>query len=108
MNTTQILIASGISIVVALAVSFPGLLLYRSLLIRSPLTPEEQIRRLQQQIDDLQSTVTAQEKGLEATQAEVRRLTWANAELQNAVVRLSAQVVALGGKPVVDTTQLIQ
>lgn len=86
----------------------PGLLAYRSILLRAPVSPEEQIRRLQEQIDDLSSTVSAQEKGMEAMQAEVRRLKWANAELQNAVVRLSAQVVALGGKPVVDATQLIQ
>lgn len=108
MNTTQILLAVAVLVVVGLAVSLPGLLAYRSLLMRSPVSPEEQIRRLQQRVDELEAIQIAQEKGLEATQAEVRRLTWANQELQNAVVRLSAQVVALGGKPVVDTTRLIQ
>lgn len=86
----------------------PGLLAYRSLLLRAPVSSDDQIKQLRQEVDDLNRTVEAQQRGMDTMQAEVRRLTWANAELQNALVRLSAQVVALGGKPVVEVEKLMR
>ena len=107
MNTTQLLLATLVLVLLGGAVSVPGLLAYRSLLLRAPISSEDQIKQLRDEVDDLTRRAEAQQMGMDSMRAEVQRLTWANAELRNAVVRLSSQVVALGGKPVIEVEKLI-
>ena len=107
MNTTQLLLATLVLVLLGGVVSVPGLLAYRSLLLRAPMSSDDQIKQLRQEVDDLTRKTEAQQMGMNTLQGEIRALTWDNAELRNALVRLAAQVVALGGKPVIEVDKLV-
>lgn len=108
MNTTGIILVGVLLLVGGLAISIPGVLAYRTLLLRAPLSVDEQLKELRLAIDTSEALRAANERTIDQLLAETKQLKRDNDELRYSIKRLSAQVVALGGTPVIDSTKLAQ